>query len=110
VKIETDATDVWDHYDVTQVAITTNQPTTQMNYLSVKVGGSKPFSVQYWADTSGPITSALVGSAVSQNLFLGVKALRPLSKALVSGLSVGTFQFGQFRYVQTETYDQSLLS
>jgi hypothetical protein len=125
VAVYTDARDVYDSYTVTSATITTNQPSSNPDYLSVKVapisGGS--FTVEYWADTSHPIESQPVTAAVPSNLFLGTRDFRPLANVVVTGidsvgLSVGTWysnlpsgpDYGlSFRYVQAELYDPSLL-
>jgi len=119
MAIYTDAKDVYDSYVVTTATITTNQPSSNPDYLSVNVvAGTTSFTLEYWADTSHPIESIRVTGAVSSSLFLGTRDFRPLANVVVTGISLGTWysvlpsgpDYGIcFRYLQTEIYDPSLL-
>jgi hypothetical protein len=115
VRSYTDATDVYDSYVVTPAMIVTNQPSSNPNYLSVKVtANGKFFSVEYWADTISTFQADLVTGAVSTTLFVGSKADYALLKTVVTGqlpiMPIGNFEGGGFMYEQNEIYDRSLLS
>ena len=111
VKVFTDAYDVYDSWDVTKAKIT--MTSSSEDQLSVSVSaGTVSFTASYLADTKRDITVELVGGmCLTSPIFLcGTKALRPLANAAVTGIPVGNFHEGQFRYTQTELYDPSLLS
>jgi hypothetical protein len=111
VRSYTDATDVFDSYVVTPAMIVTNQPSSNPNYLSVKVTTiGRSFSVEYWADTTSTFQADLVTGAVSTTLFVGSKADYALLKTVVTGIPLGSFEGGGFMYEQNEVYDPSLLS
>jgi hypothetical protein len=111
VRSYTDATDVYDSYVVTRAMIVTNQPSSNPYYLSVAVTtNGKSFSIQYWADTTSTLQANLVTGAVSTTLFVGSKADYALKNTVVTGIPLGSFEGGGFILVQSEIYDQSLLS
>jgi hypothetical protein len=118
VKSYTDATDVYDSYNVTQATIATNQPSSNPYYLSVDVTAwvvkarhtiRESFSIQYWANKTSTLQSDLVTGAVSPTLFVGTKADYALLNAIVTGIRLGSFEDGGFICVQAEIYDPSLL-
>jgi hypothetical protein len=103
---------VYDSWDVTKAKITMTSSSADQLSVTVSVKGKLLFTVQYAADTSVDITSALVGGTCYTSPFLcGTKAFRPLANAEVTGIPVGDFQSpdSEFRYMQTELYDPSYL-
>jgi hypothetical protein len=103
---------VYDSWDVTKAKITMTSSSEDQLSVTVSVKGKPLFTVQYAADTNVDIKSDLVGGiCLTSPIFLcGTKAFRPLANAEVTGIPVGNFQEGQFRYTQTELYDPSLMA
>lgn len=108
LKTDPDPTDVYDYYDVTYATIDMSSSSPDDLSVSVFTRG-KRFTVQYFADTSVPITSGLTSVGCSP-LLCGTKASRPLDHVVVTGIPVGAFSGGNFKYLQTMLFDQSLLS
>ena len=77
---------------------------------TVRVKDKTIFTVGFCADTSVPIESRIgwPWDAPSE-LFLSVEAYHPILQVSVTGLEVGDFIKGYFRYIDTELYDSSLL-
>ena len=95
--------------DVTLAKINIETAEHQLN-ATVIVKGKTLFTAELWADTSVPVASRIEsGSPLPPESFLSVEAYYPTLQALVTGLEVGDFTGGRFKYIDTELYDSSLL-
>jgi len=95
--------------DVTLAKINIETSEHQLN-ATVIVKGKKLFTVGLWANTNVPVASRIeTGSPFIPEGFLSVEAYYPTLQASVTGLEVGDFTGGRFKYIDTELYDSSLL-
>jgi hypothetical protein len=95
--------------DVTLARINIETSEHQLN-ATVIAKGKTLFTVGLWANTGVPIESRIeTGSPYPPETFLSVEAYYPTLQALVTGLEVGDFTGGRFKYIDTELYDSSLL-
>jgi len=96
-------------YDFTMAKIEIARSEHQLN-ATVVAKGTMLFSAGFWANTSAELESRIEpGGPLPQELYLSVEAYRPTLQPLVSGVEVGNFMYGRFKYIDTELYDSSLL-